>query len=604
MANVLEQKLVLKTKEYSEALKGAQKEFKDAMKGMNDGLLNNSKAYAQNESQAMKWGRSVSENLKSVGKSFKDNLVTGASGLALNFGSQAINRAAKDAVAMGFSFSKAFSEIRAKSNASSQDLQRWQKQIMNIGTTTGASLDSLADSFKELFNSVGNKSELMSVMGLIGQAAAISGGDASASTDLIKQNLILQGKPVNSANVKDLLGGAQVGAMHGDFQNIDQVMKSMNDVGGVNIAKSGLSSRQLAALLSGATQTGGGRDAGTGAVKELLNSNANGILQGSIMNSLFGGAFKGGKVNVGNIVNEKSYKQLMGLGGGNENKAREMFKVYGGAAGMSDQGSDALFSMIKNFKKFNGVFEETVNETKSLEDFYKESADNLPTAYNQMVNSLIQAFTDMFKGFEDPIKKLFKGDLSGFGGLYGGTKQMVSSAVTEHPLAALGGLGVAAGGGYLLKKLLGGLGGGGGLGGVLGGGGGGPIPVYVVNAPSALGGALGGAAGAGGVLSRAGAFLGKAANVGLAGAAGYAFGDMVVNPLLDKFTSQKNQYGQTSNIVERGMAKVIPEWAGGLTSEQYQDTYGQKEVKVVVEIQSNDPAFSGVPKMQNNPRGF
>lgn len=80
-------------------------------------------------------------------------------------------------------------------------------------------------------------------------------------------------------------------------------------------------------------------------------------------------------------------------------------------------------------------------------------------------------------------------------------------------------------------------------------------------------GALGTAAGAG---------LGTAAlGVGAAGLAGAAAGHYVVNPLLDKYTTEENRYGAKSNIAERGIAGLVeygsamlPESWGGQTWDQ------------------------------------
>lgn len=103
-----------------------------------------------------------------------------------------------------------------------------------------------------------------------------------------------------------------------------------------------------------------------------------------------------------------------------------------------------------------------------------------------------------------------------------------------------------------------------------GGGGRGPSggagdPLYVVPMGGGLAGALGGAGGLG--------LLGKAGLVGAAGVAGYGIGTGI-NSLADKY-GHTNKYGQEYNAYEKGMAKVLPHWAGGMTSEQYSDTYGK-----------------------------
>jgi len=109
----------------------------------------------------------------------------------------------------------------------------------------------------------------------------------------------------------------------------------------------------------------------------------------------------------------------------------------------------------------------------------------------------------------------------------------------------------------------------------------------VRNAPSQI------AQGAGNLASRVGASgAGQLARQGAARAAtalgpagqlygafegGRAVGDYVVNPLIDKYTTETNKYGEKSNAVERGMGKLsslLPESIGGISEQQYQQSYG------------------------------
>jgi hypothetical protein len=72
----------------------------------------------------------------------------------------------------------------------------------------------------------------------------------------------------------------------------------------------------------------------------------------------------------------------------------------------------------------------------------------------------------------------------------------------------------------------------------------------------------------------AGTVLGGAA---LAGGAGYLAGKYVANPLLEKYTTEVNKYGQKSDLGERTVGRVatmLPKSWGGITSEEYDDMYG------------------------------
>jgi len=90
-----------------------------------------------------------------------------------------------------------------------------------------------------------------------------------------------------------------------------------------------------------------------------------------------------------------------------------------------------------------------------------------------------------------------------------------------------------------------------------------------------LSGLLGGASklGVGGMAMKAGA-------VGMAGLAGYAVGTGI-NYGADKLTTEENQFGEKSNIFERGMGKaatLLPEGLGGISDEQYNLMYGNKSI--------------------------
>jgi hypothetical protein len=67
-----------------------------------------------------------------------------------------------------------------------------------------------------------------------------------------------------------------------------------------------------------------------------------------------------------------------------------------------------------------------------------------------------------------------------------------------------------------------------------------------------------------------------AAGGGAAGIGGYAAGKYVANPLLDKYTTETNKYGQKSNMAERAIARVqTMNPFSNYTSQQYHDTYDQ-----------------------------
>ena len=96
-----------------------------------------------------------------------------------------------------------------------------------------------------------------------------------------------------------------------------------------------------------------------------------------------------------------------------------------------------------------------------------------------------------------------------------------------------------------------------------------------------------GAAGAAGAAGKLMPFMKSAGMVGLAAGAGIAVGEGI-NMAADAYTTKTNQYGQDSNIFERGFGKLF------MSKEDFADTYGEKKVKI--EVDSKDPQFSARPK--------
>jgi hypothetical protein len=92
------------------------------------------------------------------------------------------------------------------------------------------------------------------------------------------------------------------------------------------------------------------------------------------------------------------------------------------------------------------------------------------------------------------------------------------------------------------------------------------------------------------MLIAAAPVMGALIGVAAAGAIGYAVG-MGLNSLLDKYTNQQNQYGQSSNIVERAFGK-LGVMTGQISEDQYNDMYGPGNGKKQTEI--------SVPKMPDS----
>jgi hypothetical protein len=619
--NEIKQKITLDASEHISTLNKVNANVKSAMTDMSNALTGNSKTVAQNEAQIKQWGKSATDALEKYSKEMKSNLALGTKALTLDLGRDAIKQSAKDAISMAFSFSKAFAEIKSRSNASESDLQRWRKSIMKISADTTANMDSMAESFKDMFSSVKNPQELLKIMNSIGQAAAMGDGDATKVSGFVMSTLQGQGREVNTGNVNDVLGASDILRRNGKgFGNIQDAMGAMGSISGQDLAKSKLSERDLASILAGATRSGSEKGAAIKGIGDLISSSNNGLMEGSVLASVLGTnklTDKSGKFDITKLGGKGSYQKLLGYGGGDENKAREVFAKI---SGLSAESSNAIFNMVKNFKALNETVQASEKDQKAFSKSAEEAKDNLMNSYSGFKNTLIAGVSDILGGFEKPLKELMKGNLGGAVSGAGSAINQALGGIMDNKMLVAGSIATVFGGGALIKSLLssatggkvGGLAAGVGMGAALKNMG--VEPVYVVNASEigkefsltkngiadilGVGGAAAGAGAAGGAsklgfLARMAAFAGTASatgvgalatggaaglatlagGVGVAGAAGYGVGSLL------------NDHTPLGGIGEWAYDKMNPE-----------------PQKVIVEIHSKDPAFMAIPKGSDNAR--
>jgi hypothetical protein len=113
------------------------------------------------------------------------------------------------------------------------------------------------------------------------------------------------------------------------------------------------------------------------------------------------------------------------------------------------------------------------------------------------------------------------------------------------------------------------------------------------------GGIAGGAAGTASKLAKVlgigGKILGAAGGAAGAGALGYEVGSGI-NDVIDEKTQGKTSEGFEGNAVERLMFK-LDKLFGGEASSRFMEAQ-----KVIVEVDSKDPAYMARPKKTDNPR--
>jgi hypothetical protein len=616
--NEIKQKVSLDIKEYSDNVKKANKELKSATDEMNKDLTNSSKVINQNEKQWKQWGKEVGDTLKKAGSNIKDNLSTGIKAATLGFGGEALNKAAKDAVAMAMDASETFAKIQARLGATTSQMDKWRESITKTSISTKTNLAQMTSAFDEM-SQVANPEEVLKFMDAIGNATMMNGGNSKGVTDMLKNVIRGQGKEFTNANVNDVLNSANLLTNHGaDMGSIDKAMGAMSGLDQNAVKLSGLSQKQIVGLLSGASQTG---IHGIDAVQGMLGSNGQGML--SQLNGVLGGQLmQGGKLNLSALGSSQA-NGLTHLGK-DENTNLAIFKQM---SGLGDKEAEGMFNMIRQFEKMNRVMDETIKDQTTLGDSAKVAGNNLKASYQKLETTLVGGFADIFRGFEAPLSNLLSGNFGkAAGGLYGGTKNAIGSAVIDHPLLTLGALGTLAGGGKLISSLLGKKGVANtteliksvGIGSALKQMG--VTPVYVVNASDmgkdqnmamgALKDMMGGditktVAGKAGVFAGKGKFMGKAGLVGLAGMGVDYAGDKLTEHGHENWGRAANVGGEALEGAATGamLGSIIP-GIGTAIGAGVGATLGTAHgiYKVMVEVDSKDPQFSARPKSTDNAR--
>lgn len=584
-------------------IKKLNNDLKTALNDNNKSLNDSSKSFRQNETQIKSWGESAAAQLKKYGEASLASIKLGAQAMTLDLGRSAIKSAAGEAVNMAFSFSKAFAEIKSRSNASSQDLEKWRNSLMQISVDTTANMDSMAESFKDLFSSVKNPDELLKIMGSIGDAAAMGDGDATKVSGFVSSTLKGQGREINKTNVDDVLSGTDLLRRKGNgFSDFNDAQKAMGSVSGLDMKKSGLSERDLASMMAGATNAGMEKEAAVKGIAEIIAMSNDPTKKGAVLAGVTGNRdlHTNGKLDLSKIANGNTFKQLMHYGNGDENSASSNFAEI---SGMSKEASDALFTMSKNAAAVNSAFKDAEEDTKTFGQSASEAKDNLQNAYRGFDQSLIKGVSDIFGGFEKPMKDLLQGKVGSAAGGLASAGDQALKGVGAHPALALGAVATLFAGGALLKGVLGKIPG---LGMAQGAAQGqvakamGAEPVYVINAQE-IGDDVGGSTGRimspfGAAIRGIGSGIGQA---GLAAGIGIAVGE-VINGYLESHQTE-NAAGQKYTSVEKGIAKVIPEFLGGMTKSQYNDTYNNDKV-IQVELKSKDKHYDIVPSAGHLPR--
>ena len=589
------QRINLNGKQYRDETRRIASETKAAFGQTRKELQLAQTSFHDYTNEVKKDGGSILATLKSMGKSFAENLGRGAVGGAVVTGVDAMRAGMKNAVSTSISFSDALAKLGSRADLSQAKLAKLREEFFKIGKATGADLGSIAGGANVLYGATGNMDQAMSAMNPIAKAAAVNGGNAEEIASFVADRLKGENKEVNEANVKDLLGGLVLAQRGGEFNSIQESMQAFKGLPEGVQSRTGLSNRDLAALFSGATRAGGNRDTGVAAVQAITRMSQEGFAGDATLGGVLGiGSFKkNGKFDMGQLT--KAAGNVGRLGNSEQQRMAMLTQV----SGLSDQEAQGLLSILEHIQKFNDGVQKVEKDTKSFDQSMEESADSLGTDMKRLNNEIVGGFSDIFSPLMKMAHQIASGHLPT--NILGNIGDSVAGAV-KHPVLVAGGLAATAAGGFLMKQLgIGGLAKGVATGKALEAAG--VQPVYVTNASEIAKDAN----------SVADDFLKKTEALATEGSGPAAVAaEFGVGGIAAMISGALGAIGLTayaythpdSDVTKQGA--INPSGGAGIPGtgllERPPESKYDREHRIKIEIDSKDPAFKARPKATDNPR--
>ncbi len=588
MSNVVEQKVSLNTKEYNEALKKQRLTTKTEAAGINKEFESLKTGYRNTTNSIKKEGLSLGNAFKSVNENIKKGAavigVTGAvQGLTSTFSSSA--KAVGD-------FDKTFAKLSSRFDFDERRIKKLRREYRALAGDVGISGAEINAAAENLLSESGGKSTggLKDIAQFAKLSDDLNAGDVSRTAiDFLKG----AGQDINQDNIKSFLESTLALSRKGDF-SLSEALKLSAASDGDSLNRAGLSTRENAALLAGASKVGQDRGATSAAIQALVEKSVEGFGQGSALQNILGvdggSLLTDGKFDVNKLAQASRNFNSRGL------NSQDSVALLEGA-GLSRDEAEGLFAILNDFDKFQEAFQGTVNDSKKLSEAFKESTNNLPdtlsklrekiaTGADEIVNPLSNITTQLLNGDIDGASSALPDALGDTASAMGNNKTLLAgllagSGAIGFGLSKTGLFGSAAGmaKGSLIEEVTGGD----------------VQQVYVVNA-NEIGGSLdpskllaGGGKGIMGKLAGAGKILGKGAGVLGAGAAGYQLGSYLNDNVIDK-GQYKSKDGFEGNFVEQAihsMAKLF----GAESAKNI-----EKANKLELVIDTRDEGFTAKPK--------
>lgn len=600
--NEVSQKVTLDASEHSKNLKKMRQKTRSEIDQINRSLEGLSSTYKKTQNETTKSTSNMIGKLKAFGKTVKENLGRGllVGGAAL--GVKALNSSINKAIPAIVNFEKSFSRLAEKFGFSTKKAAEFQKQLAKIAVTAKTAPGLITGAAGEILQATGGDTERAAAGALlIGQAAKIGEENPQQLARDVIDILKSRSQEITRENIAELLQGAGAAVRGGDFKNIGQVLRAETALGGENVQRAGLTSRDFQQLLAASTATGQNREASVAAITAVVRKITDIRGGRQQLEGLLGGRITGEEGRFDARAFQKTLSDFS-KGAGTE---LEKIKILQDA-GLSEREAQGLFSIAKDLDKFKNRLAKTAKDTKTVAESFGQATDNLGDNLNQATLSIIERVQALTKPLVGVANELIKGNVGKAIGQVPGALSETLSEATESKALIAGGIALTALSGVLFKK----LGIGGGLArkaGTLAGIAAGEIqPVFVTNA-SEIGSSS--AANLTGSLVKSGAFdkiLGKAKGigakaapflkgaglVGLAGAAGFGIGTLI-DKIQERFQGTTSE-GFTGSPVERLIFKM-DQLLGG-------ENAAKIAAAAKIQIEFNDDRLGIRPRAGENPR--
>lgn len=445
--NVVEQIVKLVTNDYSKGHKELRNEAEKTQKKVSEEAKKTSENHRKSQQEIQSNAGKTSKMLGDFAKKFKENtldniykgsVVAGATALAAG-----VKSSVSDAKKSILDLDKVVARMGSRFDLSADKLSKMRKEFNRLGKETGVNSGDIAVGGELLFKNKGNIEGIDS----IAKASAIGDMSAGEITRGVVDYLKAMNKDLSEGNISETLTSVSAMTRSGDLNYQEALSALTQNAASKN--KLGLSDRESAGLIAGATSVGQDREVSVSGINAILSKSAEGFFADSGLGAMLGikgGFTTDGKFDLGKLKEASQSFNSQGF------SKSEYTKLLQGA-GLSGDEAEGLYSILSQFDKFEGAFKKTVNDNKSLNEAFEQETDNLGQNLKKFNQSLSKATDEVLGPWSKVASNLLQGK---FGKAASGSIDAIgesASGVMDNKAAIATGLGALALGGMLSKKL-------------------------------------------------------------------------------------------------------------------------------------------------------